>query len=183
MITLCARHTGERTTAALPPNGPSWLACRAHGSLRMEEYFGTYLARLPDLAALRPPGSGGPHRCSRILAGHRVSCCWRQGGFCVRAGGTGGVRHRSRTPPAPVRAPGLDLRFLVAGPGFEPGKTVVGDFTERRRPHWLHASDLGGSALRGPADGLLFRHGCADCPLLYECRVSLRLPGDGRLRI
>jgi hypothetical protein len=35
----------------------------------------------------------------------------------------------------PVRAPGLDLRFLVAGPGFEPGKTVVGDFTDPPRKH------------------------------------------------
>jgi hypothetical protein len=37
--------------------------------------------------------------------------------------------HRSRVPPDPGSRTGPDLRFLVAGPGFEPGKTVAGDFT------------------------------------------------------
>ena len=38
-----------------------------------------------------------------------------------------------------VNCTGLDLRSLVAGPGFEPGKTVVGDFTDRGR----YRPDLG----------------------------------------
>jgi len=67
------------------------------------------------------------------LAGHPVPCCWRQGGFLRPR------RLRLRCPaPLPHAAkPGsrtrLDLRFLVAGPGFEPGKTVVGDFTDPAR--------------------------------------------------
>ena len=55
--------------------------------------------------------AAGQTECSRILAGHGVSCCWRQAGLCVRAGWTGGVRHRSRIPLGPVRAPGLTCGF------------------------------------------------------------------------
>jgi hypothetical protein len=35
----------------------------------------------------------------------------------------------------------------VAGPGFEPWEGVADALTVRRRPHPLHASDLGGYAL------------------------------------
>jgi hypothetical protein len=62
-------------------------------------------------AALRLLAAAGHTGCSGILAGHRVSCCWRQGGFCVRAGCAGGVRHRSPTSLGPVRAPGLTCGF------------------------------------------------------------------------
>jgi hypothetical protein len=46
--------------------------------------------------------------------------------------------HRRCPAPLPYTAgpgshTGLDLRFLVAGPGFEPGKTVAGDFTDPAR--------------------------------------------------
>jgi hypothetical protein len=111
MITLCARHMGERTTAALalravlarmprprePPRGENSLARIWH----------SYLI----FAALRLLAAAGQTGCFRILAGHRVSCCWRQGGFCVRAGRTGGLRHRSPTSPGPGRAPGLTCGF------------------------------------------------------------------------
>ena len=79
----------------------------AHRRLGRGEFFGTYLAHLPDLAALRPLAAAGQTGCSRILAGHRVSCCWRPAGLCVRVGCTGGVQHRSATSPGPVRTPGL----------------------------------------------------------------------------
>jgi len=42
----------------------------------------------------------------------------------------------------------------------------------RRRPHQLHVSDLGGYALDGLADGLLFRHGCGS-PLRPELAKPL----------
>ena len=77
------------------------------GSFRSRRYF----ARLSDLRGSPPLGGGGRTGRSRVLAGHRVSCCWRQGGFCVRAGGTGGVRHRSPASTGPVRAPGLTWGF------------------------------------------------------------------------
>ena len=76
------------------------------------------------------------------------------GGFCVPAGGTGRVRHRSRTSLDPGSRTGVDLRFLVAGPGFEPGETFASDFTDRSRylpdlrecvrlmPFW-HVFDMG----------------------------------------
>src|SRR5215469_4944545 len=92
------------------------------------EFFGTYLARLPDLRGSSPLRSGSARPgvlASWLVTG--VSCGWRQGGFYVRAGCTGGVRHRSLASLGPVRCTGPDLRFLVAGPGFEPRKTVVGD--------------------------------------------------------
>src|SRR5215469_1606357 len=114
------------------------------------EFFGTYLARLPDLRGSSPLRSGSARPgvlASWLVTG--VSCGWQQGCFYVRAGCGGGVRHRSRTSPGPGSRTGLDLRFLVAGPGFEPGKTVVGDFTERRRPHQLYAGELGGYVLTG----------------------------------
>jgi hypothetical protein len=110
MITLCAGHMGERRPPPWP-HGSSPLACRAHGSLPRGEFFGTYLAQLPDLAPLRPLAAAGQTGRSRILAGHRVSCCWRQAGLCGRAGCTGGVRHRSPTSLGPVRAPGLTCGF------------------------------------------------------------------------
>ena len=133
MITLCARHKGERTTAALALQASPARMPRRREPPR-EEFFGTYLARLPDLRGSPALGSGGPERgvlASWLVTG--VSCCWRQGGFCVRAGCTGGVRHRSPNVAGPTSLSGLDLRVLVAGPGFEPGKTVVGDFTDRGR--------------------------------------------------
>jgi hypothetical protein len=112
MITsLCARRMGQRTTAALalraiparmprpqePPQG---------------EFFGTYLAQLPDLrgffrllaAAVR----------TGVLASWLVTGCvllLAVGRFCVRAGCTGGVRHRSPRRGPPVRAPGLTWGF------------------------------------------------------------------------
>jgi hypothetical protein len=76
--------------------------------------------------------------CSRILAGQCVSCCWRQAGFCV------------------------------AGPGFQPGKTVVGDFTDpcryrpdlgehQRNPPFWHAFDMTTGTPRSPRSGFVHR--------------------------
>jgi hypothetical protein len=113
---------------------------RPAGASAGGEFFGTYLARLPDLRDSPPLGSGRPDRVfSHPGWSPGASCCWRQDGFFVRAGCTGGVRHRSLTSLDPVRVPGLTRGFLVAGPGFEPGKTVVGDFTDAAR----YRPDLG----------------------------------------
>ena len=129
------------------------LACRAHGSLPRREFFGTYLARLPDLAALRPPGSGRPDR----VFSHPG---WSPGVSLLAAGRALRPRRLHRRCPGPLPhaagpglCTGLDLLFLVAGPGFEPGKTVVGDFTDPARycpdlgqhpsePRFRHAFDM-----------------------------------------
>ena len=146
MITLCARRMGERTTAALAPHGPCPLACRAHESLRRGEFFGTYLAQLPDLVALRPLGSG---RLDRVFS-HPG---WSPGILPSAARPALRPRRPPRRCPAPLphvarpgSCTGLDLRFLVAGPGFEPGKTVVGDFTDPAR----YCPDLGGHQSNAP---------------------------------
>jgi hypothetical protein len=141
MITsLCARYTGERTIAALAPTGHPRSRAAPAGASAGENSLAHIWHGYLIFAAFRPLGSGGPDRVfSPPGWSPGVPCGWRQGGFCVRAGCTGGVRHRSRASPGPVRAPGLDLRFLVAGPGFEPGKTVAGDFTDRAQ----YCPDLG----------------------------------------
>jgi hypothetical protein len=103
------------------------------------EFFGTYLAQLPDLRGSPPRGSGRPDRaCSHP--------CWSPGVLLLAAGRAlrprGPYRRCSAPLPhaaGPGSCTGLDLRFLVAGPGFEPGKTVVGDFTDRGR----YCPDLG----------------------------------------
>jgi hypothetical protein len=78
--------------------------------------------------------------------------------MCLAAGGRAVLRprrlhRRCSAPLPPSRAPGsrtgLDLGLLVAGPGFEPGKTVVGDFTDRGR----YCPDL-----REYPPGTRFRH-------------------------
>jgi hypothetical protein len=121
MITLCARHMRERDHRQPGTHGPSPLGCPADGNLP-ERILWTYLAQLPDLRGSPPSWQRpGQTECSRILAGHRVSCCWRQAGLCARTGRTGGVWHRSHTSLGPVRAPGSTCGFWVAGPGFEPG--------------------------------------------------------------
>ena len=118
---------------ATPPS------CRAHESLRRGEFFGTYLAQLPDLEALRPLGRGRPER----LFSHPG---WSLRVLLLAAGGRLRPHRLYRRCSAPLRhvawpssCTGLDLRFLVAGPGFEPGKTIVGDFTDRGR----YCPDLG----------------------------------------
>jgi hypothetical protein len=142
MISVGARHMGERTSAPWPFRGhPAGPAPRMPGPREPPrgEFFGTYLAQLPDLRGSPPLGGGGPDPVSWHPGWSADVLLLAAGRFCVRAGCTGGVRHRSPTPPGPVRGTGLDLRFLVAGPGFEPGKTVVGDFTDRVR----YCPDLG----------------------------------------
>jgi hypothetical protein len=135
-----ARYTGERTIAALAPTGHPRSRAAPAGASAGENSLARIWHGYLIFAAFRPLCRGGPDRVfSHPGWSPGVSCCWRQGGFCVRAGCTGGVRHRSLASLGPVRAPGLDLRFLVAGPGFEPGKTVVGDFTDRAR----YRPDLG----------------------------------------
>jgi hypothetical protein len=132
MITLCARNMRKRTTAALgPPGQPRSYA--APTDPPGGEFFGTYLAQLPDLVALCPLDSGGPDRVFSRPG-------WSPGVLLLAAGRFLRPRrlHRRCSAPLPyVAGPGsrtgLDLRFLVAGPGFEPGKTVVGDFTDRGR--------------------------------------------------
>jgi hypothetical protein len=111
MITLCARHMGERTTAVLAPTGHPRSHAASAGASAGENslariWHGYLILRLSALFA-----AAGHSGCSGILAGHRVSCCWRQGRFCGRAGCTGGVRHRSPTSLGPVRAPGLTCGF------------------------------------------------------------------------
>jgi len=82
---------------------------------------------------------------SSVLAGHRPTGVTPWPGPGQRS-----LLRRCRTPRPRAAGPGsraeLDLRFLVAGPGFEPGKTVVGDFTGLRRKH----CDLHGRRNRSP---------------------------------
>ena len=73
MITLCASHMRERTTAALALMAGA--ACMPHPRESQPE---NSLARIWDsyliFAALRLLAAAGQTGCSRILAGHRVSC-------------------------------------------------------------------------------------------------------------
>jgi hypothetical protein len=116
------------------PHEPSRSHAAPTGASLRGEFFGTYLARPPDLAALRPFGGGGPGRLFSRPG-------WSPG--CLAAGGRA-VFVSAQAAPAvsgtasprvagPGSRTGLDLRFFVAGRGFEPGKTVVGDFTDRGR--------------------------------------------------
>src|SRR5205814_9127693 len=88
---------------------------------------------------------------SRILAGHRGVWLLAAGRFLRPC-----RLHRRCSAPLPYAAgpgsrTGLDLRFLVAGPGFEPGKTVAGGFTSLEK----------GAGVRGLAGPVLryFRAG------------------------
>jgi hypothetical protein len=75
------------------------------------------ILRISALVALASQTS-----CSRVLAGHPRILLLAAGRFCVCAGCTGGVRHRSPHVAGSGARAGPDLRFLVAGPGFEPGR-------------------------------------------------------------
>lgn len=73
--------------------------------------------------------------------------------FCEDAWVIGQLQMRGTTP---------DLGFLVTGPGFEPGKTVVGGFTDpwrnglcERHREALFGQVLDMIMLRGPASTLL----------------------------
>jgi hypothetical protein len=115
-------------------------ADRASGGLRRGEFFGTYLHSYLILRLSAVLEAAGQAECSRILTGHRGVLLLAAGRFLRPR-----RLHRRCSAPLPrVAGPGsrtgLDLRFLVAGPGFEPGKTVVGDFTSDRG---RYRSDLG----------------------------------------
>jgi hypothetical protein len=111
MITLCARHMGEKTTAALALPGHHSSHAAPTGASAGENSLARIWHSYLIFAALRLLAAAGQTGCSRILAGHRASSYRRQGGFCVRARCTGGVRHRSPTSLGPVRAPGLTCGF------------------------------------------------------------------------
>jgi hypothetical protein len=111
MITLCGRRRGEDDAVLAPAVIPRSLAAPA-GASAEGEFFGTYLARLPDLRGSPPlwqrrarPG---------VLASWlvtRVSCCWRQGGF---ASAQAAPAVFGTAPPrrwGPARAPGLTCGF------------------------------------------------------------------------
>jgi hypothetical protein len=114
-----------RFTAAAASTGENSLARIWHGYL--------------IFAAPRPLATAGQTGCSGILAGH-------PGVLLLAAGRFLRPRRRRRRCSAPLpyaagpgTCTGFDLWLLVAGPGFEPGKTVVGDFTDRAR----YCPDLG----------------------------------------
>jgi hypothetical protein len=133
IISVCARYTGERTIAALAPTGYPRSRAAPAGASAGENSLARIWHGYLIFAAFRPLGSGGPGRVFWHPGWSPGVLLLAAGRFCVRAGCAGGVRHRSLASLGPVRAPGLDLRFLVAGPGFEPGKTVVGDFTSLKK--------------------------------------------------
>jgi hypothetical protein len=135
----------NRPGSVEPPQNPGGF------SHRRGEFFGPYLAQLPDLAALRPPGSGRPNR----VFSHPG---WSPGCVAAAAGRFLRPRRLHRRCPAPLphaarpgSRTGPGLRFLAADPGFEPGKTVVGDFTDPpRKPPDLRRTPKpppGGNAL------------------------------------
>jgi hypothetical protein len=94
------------------PYGPSWLSCRAHGSLRGENSLARIWHGYLIVAAVRPPGSAGPDRvfshpgwsARRLAGGGRTVFSAAQAAPAVF--GTAPPRRR-----APVRAPGLTCGF------------------------------------------------------------------------
>jgi hypothetical protein len=101
---------------------------------------------------------GGRGRAAASTSSLLLPCCVP--GSCPWMQALGALAPTLRTSR---RWTGYPLDTLPSG--------AAGGFTERRGPYQLQVSDLGESALSGPAVGLLFRHGCADGPHLG--------PGDG----
>jgi hypothetical protein len=126
MITRCARRIGEddrRVASTGHPRSHAAPTGASAGENSLVCIWHSYL-----ILRLRPPWQ----RQSRPS----VLASWLVTGFLLLAADRAlGPRRLHRRCPAPLRhvarsgsCTGLDLRFLVAGPGFEPGKTVVGDF-------------------------------------------------------
>jgi hypothetical protein len=94
------------------PYGPSWLACRAHGSLHEGEFLGTYLAQLPDLRGSPPLGSSGPDRV--FSRPGWPPGCLAAGGRAVFSSAQAAPAMFGTAPPTslgPVPAPGLTCGF------------------------------------------------------------------------
>jgi hypothetical protein len=132
MTTLCASTCLRGRT---PPWNPQVIP-RSHPALIGASGGENSLARIWHsyliFAALRLLAAAGQTECSNILAGQRVPCCCGRLGF-PSAQAAPAVSGTAPDVVRPGSCTGLDLRFLVAGPGFEPGKTVVGDFTDLAR--------------------------------------------------
>src|SRR5215470_15648822 len=121
-ITCTCLSPGHPRSDAAPPGasaGENSLARIWHGYL--------------IFAALRLLVAADPTGYSRMLAGHRGVLLLPPRRFLRPRR----WRRRCSAPLPHVAGPGsrigLDLGFLVAGPGFEPGKTVVGGFTSLKK--------------------------------------------------
>jgi len=110
------------------------LPAPPHLSLNQENSWAHIWHSFLIFAAFRPSGSGRP---AGVLASWLVT-----GALPLAAGWMVGQRRLRRrcghhSPTSAGCGPRTDLTWAewVAGPGFEPGKTVVGDFTDPGRYH------------------------------------------------